>query len=48
MCNSSIVGVAVNVDLDGVGGHEISDSGGVVGLTTCSMLLMATLIDLEA
>jgi hypothetical protein len=39
MCNSSIVGATVNVDVDGVGGRKISSSGDVVGLTTRWMLL---------
>jgi hypothetical protein len=42
MRNSSIIGGAVNVDLDGAGGCKISGSGDVVGLTARWMLLMAT------
>jgi hypothetical protein len=42
MRNSSIVGGAVNVDLDSVESRKISGSGDVVGLTARWMLLMAT------
>jgi hypothetical protein len=42
MHGSSIVGGAVDMDLDGAGGREISDNGGMVGLTDRCMLLMAT------